>query len=263
MFALALDCAPWEADFLIAELWEAGCRGITELPDGLQAFFDEEDAALLERFALNRPSLKPVEVRDWIQISQAAWEPFTVGERFFLVPEWRTDPAPEGRVRIPINPGLACGTGFHEATQLCLEAIEASSPFDTLLDVGTGSGILSVAASLLGARRVIACDDDPVAAGIARANFAAASAEVLLFIGSASSVQPATASGIVCNISAAAASRMAPALLRALRPGGIVFVSGFEAQEQTGVEAAIESAGGRIDARRRKNDWALLGACRK
>ena len=258
MFSLALDCAPEEVDFLIAELWEAGCTGITELPDGLLAFFDGEDAALLERFAANRPTWTAVEQRDWVGISQAGWEPLAVGERFFLVPQWRDDPAPEGRVRIPINPGLACGTGFHEATQLCLEEMEAEGPFDTLLDVGTGSGILSVAASLLGARRVIACDDDPVAAPIARANFAAAGVEALLFTGSVDAVRPGVANAIVCNISAAAASGMARDLMGALRPGGTALLSGFEAGEQPSVETAMVAAGARVTARRRRNAWVLI-----
>jgi ribosomal protein L11 methyltransferase len=258
MFSLALECTPEEAGFLIASLWEAGSAGITELPGGLCAFFDRADEALAAQFAAHHPQWTPVEDRDWIAASQAAWTPFPVGERFFLVPQWRDDPAPEGRVRIPINPGLACGSGFHEATQLCLEAIEALRPHETLLDVGTGSGILSVAAGLLGARRVIACDDDPTAVSIARSNFSAAALDVLLFLGSSDAVRGASVDAIVCNIGAQAAIQLAPSLVRALRPGGIAFLSGFESSEQAAVEASVAAAGAAVSARRRKNDWVLL-----
>ena len=76
-------------------------------------------------------------------------------ERFFLVPEWRDDPAPEGRVRLIMHPGIACGTGTHAATRLCLTAMERHvAAGDSVLDVGTGSGILADAARVLGASPV-------------------------------------------------------------------------------------------------------------
>src|ERR1700738_1813831 len=94
-------------------------------------------------------------------------QPMTVGARFFLVPEWRDDPTPAGRFRIAVNPGQAFGTGVHETTRLCLEAIEEFvRPGSAVLDVGTGSGILARAAALLGAKRVYGCDVDPVAVEI-------------------------------------------------------------------------------------------------
>ena len=83
--------------------------------------------------------------------------PMEVGEKFFLVPEWRDDAPPPGRFRITVNPRMAFGTGVHESTRLCLEAMEEFvRPGSDVLDVGTGSGILAKAADLLGARRVIA-----------------------------------------------------------------------------------------------------------
>ena len=243
-------------DLLVAELWEQGSTGIveTDLPAGrclLRAFFDldADSAALARRFG-GRVDLH--EPRDWVAASRAEWEPIAVGERFYLVPEWRDDPAPPGRLRIEINPGLACGTGFHEATQLCLEAIEEyQRPDMTVLDVGAGSAILSIASALIGARRVVACDVDPVAVEIATANVRRAGVEVLLFTGSADAIRPGSVDLIVANISAAAAIELAPHFLRSLAPGGRLIASGFEAPEAP----AVERAYGAIERRLSKNGW--------
>src|SRR6185312_10980629 len=99
-------------------------------------------------------------------------QPMEVGQRFYLVPEWRDDPAPEGRFRVTVNPGMAFGTGVHETTQLCIEALEDFvQPGMIVLDVGTGSGILATVARLLGAERAIACDNDPIAIEVAQQGF--------------------------------------------------------------------------------------------
>ena len=167
MFSLEVESDGDAKDFLIAELWEQGSTGIVEEDGLLRAFFDDDadSAALVDRFG---GRIVRHAARDWVAFSRTDWAPLAVGSRFYLVPEWLDDPAPEGRLRIAINPGLACGTGYHEATQMCLEALEEYQRADmTVLDVGTGSGLLSIASRLLGARRVIGCDVDPVAVEIA------------------------------------------------------------------------------------------------
>jgi ribosomal protein L11 methyltransferase len=172
-------------------------------------------------------------------------QPIEVGERFFLVPEWRDDPAPEGRFRIAVNPGMAFGTGAHETTRLCLEALERHlRPGMDVLDVGTGSGILARAASLLGARRVWACDVDPVAVEIAGMGF----------VGSADAVKKGTADLVVANISPEAIVALAPDLLRVRRAGGVVLASGFELHEIALIEAALGAA----REVRTERSWALV-----
>jgi ribosomal protein L11 methyltransferase len=154
------DTTPlYNAEQLIAELWEAGTLGIVERDGAIEAFF--ENAKTAARFGT------PQEIPDvnWVQHTEDAWPPLLVGERLFVVAPWRTEPTPPGRMRLEINPGQQCGTGQHPCTQLCLEAMERIiRPGDSVLDVGSGSGILSVAAKLLGAGRVIACDIDGDAA---------------------------------------------------------------------------------------------------
>jgi ribosomal protein L11 methyltransferase len=168
-----------------------------------------------------------------------------VGTRFFLVPEWRDDPAPPGRFRIAVNPGMAFGTGVHETTQLCIEALEESiKPGMSVLDVGTGSGILARAARLLGAGKVYACDTDPVAVRIAGAGF----------VGSVDAVASGSCDLVVANISPEAIIELAPDLVRVLRRGGVLLASGFELQEVEQVKAALPPA----REVRQKGTWVLL-----
>src|SRR5580704_11508104 len=104
MFSIEIECRPEQNDMLIAELWAEGSAGIVELDGGgLRAFFedDADRSALAARFLA--VSWRREEQRDWVELSRANWEPLAVGERFFLVPEWLSDPAPEGRFRIAVN----------------------------------------------------------------------------------------------------------------------------------------------------------------
>ncbi|HMC61716.1 MAG TPA: 50S ribosomal protein L11 methyltransferase, partial [Candidatus Solibacter sp.] len=125
MFSLEIECDPEDRDLLIAELWEHGSAGIVELSAAaVRAFFEDDDdgAALLRLFPGAR--MRVEEQRDWVQSARDLLQPREVGSRFFLVPAWRDDPAPAGRFRITVNPGMAFGTGVHETTQLCIEALE-------------------------------------------------------------------------------------------------------------------------------------------
>ena len=255
MFSLEVAGTPEDNDLLIAELWAAGSAGIAELDGGrLRAFF-EDDAdrdAFVERFGA--VSWRREEECDWVAVSRSNWEPLQVGTRFLLVPEWRDDPAPEDRFRIVVNPGMAFGTGIHETTQLCMEAVETYVRRGmAVLDVGTGSGILSEAAGLLGASPVWACDIDPVAVGIARGK-----AGPNVFIGSVEAVRSGSADVVLANISPEAIALLAPDLLRCLGPGGTALLSGFERHETAAVQAELERRGGSIRETRYKGDWALL-----
>jgi ribosomal protein L11 methyltransferase len=225
VFSLLLTCAPALEDELIAELHDAGATGIAEEPGGLRAFFAGERSApaLLHRFAAFQPQLRREEDTDWEQVTRDAWPPLLVGERFFLAPSWNTDPAPAGRIRLEIHPGMACGTGWHPCTQLCLEALERTVRAGmTVLDVGSGSGILADAARLLGAARVIACDVDLDAVRIARERV-----HVPMFAGSVDAVRADAADLMVANISSAVAEELAPEFARVGRIGATLILSGF------------------------------------
>jgi ribosomal protein L11 methyltransferase len=245
MFSLEIEFDPDERDLLIAELWDYEPAGIVELsPRKLRAFFDGDRKALEARYP-GSVVREEDEQRDWVQSARDLLQPMEVGERFFLVPEWRDDPTPAGRFRIVVNPGMAFGTGVHETTRLCLEALETYvRPGARMLDVGTGSGILAKAAALLGAERVWACDIDPIAVEIAGMGF----------VGSADAVAAGVADIVTANISPEAILALAPDLTRVLRPGGVLLASGFEGHEVEQVRAALPAA----REVREKGNWALI-----
>ena len=185
MYQLRIEVESSRHDTLIAELWEAGTLGVVEGDGFVEAFFDDFSTAA--RFGT---PLQAAE-RDWVQETEDAWPPLLVGEKFFVVAPWRTEPTPPGRFRLEINPGMQCGTGQHPCTRLCLEAMErVIRTGDRVLDVGTGSGILSIAAKMLGAGTVVACDIDPDAAR-----------KAAFFIGSVDAVATASFDVVVANIS--------------------------------------------------------------
>jgi ribosomal protein L11 methyltransferase len=226
LFSLLLHPAQDREELLVAELHDAGTLGITEEDAGLRAFFDasSDAAALARRFAEFAPAIREEAPADWEQITRDAWPPMEVGERFFLVAPWdEAAPTPPGRLRLPIYPGMACGTGRHPATQLCLRAIERYvRPGTRVLDVGSGSGILSDAARLMGAGSVIACDVDPDAVRIASERV-----NVPMFVGSADAVRAEWADVVIANIDAATLERIARELERARKPGSTLILSGF------------------------------------
>ncbi len=187
MYSVVLQIDEEDQDPIIARMWERGTGGIVQKQDTLEAFFwdNSERAALLHEFAEWQPEIVDQPEIDWVARTQDSFPPVLVGERFFLVPPWNSNPAPPGRFRLEINPGLACGTGWHPCTRLCLRALEQYvRPGARVLDVGTGSGILSVAAGLLGASLVVGCDIDPEAVFVARERLASP-----FFIGSADAVR--------------------------------------------------------------------------
>ena len=181
-------------DLTTLRLWEAGTVGITEGNGFVDAFF--EDAETASEFG------EPHEIEDvdWVERTHEAFPPLLVGEKFFLAAPWRTEPTPLGRIRLVINPGAQCGTGYHQCTQLCLEAMEKLiRPGDSVLDVGSGSGILSLAARLLGAGRVVSCDIDPDAAG-----------PDCFFVGSVDAVRSGMFDVVVANINEDVIGSMRP-----------------------------------------------------
>ena len=248
MFSLEIECEEARRDWLLAELYDFEPAGVVELDARrVRVFFEDtaDRAQLLARYPA--ALLRQEEDRDWVSEARAMLQPMLVGSRFFLTPEWRDDPAPEGRFRIAVNPGMAFGTGVHETTQLCLEALEKFvQPGAAVLDVGTGQGILARAARLLGAAKVVACDIDPVAIEIAGMGF----------IGSVDAVRSYSVDLVVANISPEAIVKLAPEFLRVRRGGGTILASGFEITEIEKVRSVLPA----VREVRQKRNWALAVA---
>ncbi|HEX8710193.1 MAG TPA: 50S ribosomal protein L11 methyltransferase [Pyrinomonadaceae bacterium] len=185
---LTVETAAREAvEYALMEAGALGTESSGESTDSISVsgYFDAPPgrerlrAALLEALRIyDLPSssvaqmrLREVADRDWLGEWKKNWQPVTVGQRFVVAPPW-SDIAETGeRIIIRIEPGMAFGTGTHETTRLCLAAIEKYFDGSSFLDVGTGTGILAIAAAKLSPRaRIAACDTDAEAVLIAREN---------------------------------------------------------------------------------------------
>lgn len=190
--ALEVTIEPAAREAVEYALMEAGALGTEVSAEGeefarLVAYFDRPPereqlrAALLDALRIyNLPSssvreMEPREVldRDWLGEWKRSWQPTRVGRRFIVAPPWSEVALEEGRIVLRIEPGMAFGTGTHETTRLCLGAIEKYFTGKSFLDVGTGTGILAIAAAKLNSQAQIeACDTDAEAIEIARENAA-------------------------------------------------------------------------------------------
>ena len=254
MQSVALITTPEAKDQLVAELWELGTHGIAErdLPDGrveLRSFFPEQ----IEDPVLDGGAWREEPDTDWNTGWREAWQPLLVGDRFFLAPEWCGDPTPAGRLRLTMHAGMAFGTGADASTQLCLEALARHvGPGSTVLDVGTGTGILAIAASLIGASRVVACDIDAASVAEAGQHVRLAGARVELFAGSVRSLGGAASFDlVVANVNAATLVSLAQQIRRL---GRKTVLSGFGASALPAIEAAF----GPAVAARERGEWLCL-----
>ena len=203
---------------------------------------------------------------DWQNAWKSHFTLLKIGSRLAIKPSWIEYEAAEGEVLIELDPGLAFGTGYHPTTYTCLEAMEQLiRPGMKALDLGCGSGILTIAALKLGAAAVTALDIDPQAVQASRQNFRRArlSGQVSLDRGSLPhKLAPAGAFDLaVANISARGIRERAPDLLPTLRPGGHLIASGIIQEQQAETEEALAQAGFTEIEPWPKEDWVTL-VCR-
>ena len=234
----------------------------------------DESRRAIERglwvLGLIRP-VGPLETRtlaeaDWAEAWKAHFYVHRVGRRVVIKPSWRAYAPSADDVVIELDPGMAFGTGLHPTTQLCLQELEERvRPGNRVLDLGTGSGILAIAAARLGASRVLALDTDAVAVAVARANIEANGlAET---IAAKQGTLPLPGSGrtfdvVVANIIARVIADLAVSLAEVLAPAGTLIASGILLQREQEVATALYAAGLRAVGRRQDGDWLALVAQR-
>ncbi|NBI66503.1 50S ribosomal protein L11 methyltransferase [Pseudoflavonifractor sp. 60] len=214
----------------------------------------------------------PLTDSDWAYSWQKYYRPLEVGRRLYVVPDWlREEPIPPGRVPFYLNPGLTFGTGSHASTQLCLEGVEEhTAPGCSVLDLGCGSGILSIAALVLGAESAAAVDIDPKAVdvayenaalnGIGRDRYTVRAGNVLADRALAAELARRRYHLVLANIVADVIIPLAPQVPGLLEKGGVFLCSGIIDARTGEVEAALKQAGLTLTKKREKNGWAALEA---
>ncbi len=214
------------------------------------------------------PTYKIVAEADWAEAWKVHYHPVRIGKRLFIRPRWIEVEMQPGDVELALDPGMAFGTGTHPTTQLCLEALEAlTQPNVNVLDMGTGSGILAIAAAKLGAAHVLALDNDAVAVEVAEENVAMNGVSDKITVGRGSLENVITSARrfdvIVVNIIARIITMMCEGGLgQTVRPGGLAIFSGVTSEQVDDVEAALRSTGLEPYARRQQGDWVCIEAKR-
>lgn len=185
-------------------------------------------AAIAGRTAPDDAAFDSLEDEDWVGATQREFTPFPVGQRLWITPSWHagTHPAPEARVALVLDPGMAFGTGSHPTTRLCLEWLDANlRGGESVIDYGCGSGILAIAAARLGAAEVTGIDIDPQALAAAQRNAQANGVSITLR--SSGETPPAAADVVVANILANPLRVLAPLLEALVAPGGRLVLAGL------------------------------------
>lgn len=218
----------------------------TDTPDRELIRAELSDA--LRLYELPSSSVREMNARevadqDWLDEWKKGWQPVEVGERFIIAPPWSEIPDERGRIVVRIEPGMAFGTGTHETTRLCLAALEKYFAGSSFLDVGTGTGILAIAAvKLFHDARVEACDTDADAIEIARKNARLNGVEERITFRAGRIDDSTTSADCVCaNLTADVILQLLPTLIGATC--GRLILSGILDSQTEAVNAGLQECG--------------------
>jgi ribosomal protein L11 methyltransferase len=258
-----------DEDLAVALLWEAGTLGLQVTALGgdavLLAYFTKGSATAesilvaLDSLPIARIEDAAVPEVDWVARFRESFRAFDAGS-FRIVPAWAAEKPGAGR-RLVVDPGQAFGTGTHESTRLSLAALEAlcaQHPPRRVLDVGTGSGILAIAARLLGAKVAVGIEIDPEALPAAREHADLNDVDVhFIRADGARGVRPGAFDLVLANIAAPLLIERARELSEACRPGGDLVLAGILADQAPAVRDAFTAYAGSIEERI-DGEWAAL-----
>ncbi len=255
---------------------EAGPEGIGSGPVAVYGYLPADDRLpqlrrqveeaiwhLAQIVPLPEPTFRPVADLDWAEVWKKHFHVLHVGQRIVIRPSWLSYTPRPGEVLIELDPGMAFGTGLHPTTRLCLVALETLvRPGMRLLDLGSGSGILAIAGAKLGARSVLAIDNDPQAVTVARRNVRrnGVAERVRVREGSLAQVE-GSFDLILVNILARVIVRLVEEGLGGrLAPGGVLVLAGILVEQEGQVVGSLARAGLTVVERRQMEDWVELEA---
>jgi len=279
-------CDPAAEDLVSWRLEEFGCKGTAserkEFGVLVRGYLPQDQAALLDLSALALrlkqdalcagvavPAVQwqIIDEEDWSSSWKQYWHPQEIGDRLLINPAWLPVPEQSDRLVLKLDPGVAFGTGAHATTQLCLEALEMriEGPSDiTIADIGCGSGILSIAALLLGAKRAYAVDTDPltIASTNASRELNGISPDRLIVeLGSLDQLVqmlPAPVDGFVCNILAEVILDLIPGFRAIAKPTTWGVLSGILLDQVKPIADSLEANGWVVATLWRRQDWCCL-----
>ena len=284
-------CDPALEDTVFWRFDSFGSQGTSTQQRGssciVQAYFPQHRMELLDLSALAllikqdalcgdqvlpRISWQLIDEEDWSKSWKEHWQPEPIGDRFLITPAWLEPPADNQRLVLRLDPGVAFGTGNHPTTQLCLESLEMRLTHERsdiiLADIGCGSGILSIGALLLGARKAYAADTDDLAIHSAMGNRALnglTEEQLPLLHGSLDAIaQSLTApvDGIVCNILAEVIMDLIPQMHTIVTDDGWGILSGILLDQSKLVADTLEQHGWVVATLWRRQEWCCLNVRR-
>jgi ribosomal protein L11 methyltransferase len=239
----------------------------------VRAFFSADAAEPLARAqqglwhlaqlrSMSDPQTRELAEEDWAEAWKKFYTILHLGRHLVIKPSWLEYTPSPGDIVVELDPGMAFGTGLHPTTRLCLAALEERMPPGArVLDLGTGSGILSIAAARLGAREITALDTDPLAVSTATRNIAIAHVDHLVQVhrGSVELAHDGSPFDLVCiNILAEIIANMAPSLAPLTRSGGLVIASGILDYKAGDVADAFRAVGIQVIEKKQEEDWVAL-----
>lgn len=269
--------------------WDYAEEAVLDAQPAVQAYFSElpengdtermiresieELFSMREELGLDLGSLeigvRTVDEEDWANNWKAYFKPINVGERLLVCPSWEEVPEDNTRAVLKIDPGMAFGTGTHHTTRMCLEMLEKSiKEGDLVADLGCGSGILSIAAALLGAREVHGIDIDPVASrvavenaelnGVDKDSFFVMNGDILTDPDFRRSVSNGEYDIVLANIVANVIIAFAYLLPSMMKKGGLLIASGIIEDRLDEVVAELEDCGLEILEIANGDDWRAV-----
>ncbi len=270
---LSISVPPETADSLVGLLTMFGFEGFWEDAGTLKAYIPEEQwneetrsaaARSLAAFADGQEMSPPVvetrliQPENWNALWEASIRPVAATDRIIIAPSWHTVHPAEGRIVLTIDPKMSFGTGHHETTRLMLQIMEPRiGQGSTVLDVGTGTGVLAIAAVRLGAASATGVDIDEWSYQNAMENAAAngVAGRVTILRGELADVPPGRFDIVAANIQRSVIQPLLPALCERLTPGGALLLSGLLDIEREAMQASFGRLGLAVVEERRELEW--------